>query len=82
LATVAVLAFISSWNDFFNPFVFLNSIENFTLPVGLAFYQGELSTEYTSLMAGAVIAIIPTLVVYAFAQRFFTQGVVMSGVKG
>lgn len=82
LATVAVLAFISSWNDFFNPFVFLNSLENFTLPVGLAFYQGELSTEYTSLMAGAVLAIVPTLVVYALAQRFFTQGVVMSGVKG
>ncbi|HEX2283166.1 MAG TPA: carbohydrate ABC transporter permease, partial [Thermomicrobiales bacterium] len=82
LATVAVLAFISTWNDFFNPFVFLTSLENFTLPVGLAFYQGELSTEYTSLMAGAVIAIIPTLVVYALAQRFFTQGVVMSGVKG
>jgi multiple sugar transport system permease protein len=82
LATVAVLAFISTWNDFFNPFVFLTSLENFTLPVGLAFYQGELSTEYTSLMAGAVIAIIPTLVVYVLAQRFFTQGVVMTGVKG
>ena len=82
LATVGVLAFIGSWNDFFNPFVFLNSLDQFTLPGGLAFYPGELSTEYTSLMAGAVVAIVPTLLVYVLAQRFFTQGVVLTGVKG
>lgn len=82
LATVGVLTFISSWNDFFIPLVFLSSIEKFTLPVGLAFYQGELSTDYTSLMAGSVLAIVPTLGIYVLAQRYFTQGVVMSGVKG
>ncbi len=82
LATVGVLTFISSWNDFFLPLVFLTSIEKFTLPVGLAFYQGELSTDYTSLMAGSVLAIVPTLVLYGLAQRYFTQGVVLTGVKG
>jgi len=82
LATVGVLTFISSWNDFFLPLVFLTSIEKFTLPVGLAFYQGELSTDYTSLMAGSVLAILPTLVIYVLAQRYFTQGVVLTGVKG
>lgn len=82
LATVGVLTFISSWNDFFLPLVFLTSIEKFTLPVGLAFYQGELSTDYTSLMAGSVLAILPTLVLYVLAQRYFTQGVVLTGVKG
>jgi multiple sugar transport system permease protein len=82
LATLAVLTFISSWNDFFTPLVFLHSLDMFTLPVGLAFYQGELSTDYTSLMAGAMLAIAPTLLVYALAQRYFTQGVVLTGVKG
>lgn len=82
LATVGVLTFISSWNDFFLPLVFLTSIEKFTLPVGLAFYQGELSTDYTSLMAGSVLAILPTLFLYVLAQRYFTQGVVLTGVKG
>lgn len=82
LATLAVLTFISAWNDFFNPLVFLSSVNNFTLPVGLAFFQGELSTDYTLLMAGAMIAIVPTLIVYASAQRYFTSGVVLSGLKG
>lgn len=82
LATLAVLTFISTWNDFFNPLVFLSSVDKFTLPVGLAFFQGELSTNYTLLMAGAMVAIIPTLLVYVFAQRYFTSGVVLSGLKG
>lgn len=82
LATVAVLTFIGSWNDFVNPLIYLNNLDQFTLPAGLAFYQGDTSTDYPSLMAGAMIAVIPTLLIYAAAQRYFTQGVVLTGVKG
>jgi multiple sugar transport system permease protein len=82
LATLAIFTFMGSWNDFLHPLIFLNSTQNFTLTVGLAFFQGQAGTEYTRLMAGVVVSVLPILVVYALAQQYFTRGVVLSGVKG
>jgi len=82
LATLAIFTFMGSWNDFLHPLIFLNSTQNFTLTVGLAFFQGQAGTEYARLMAGVVVSVLPILIVYALAQQYFTRGVVLSGVKG
>jgi multiple sugar transport system permease protein len=82
LATLAIFTFMGTWNDFFNPLIYLNSTKNFTLTTGLAFFQGSAATDYTRLMAGVMVSVIPILIVYAFAQKYFTEGVVMSGIKG
>ncbi len=81
LATVAVFTFMNSWNDFFNPLVYLSDVNKFTLPAGLAFFQGESATQYTQLMAGTMLAVIPTLVLFLAAQRYFIRGISMSGLK-
>jgi multiple sugar transport system permease protein len=81
LATLAVLTFVNVWNDFFGPLVYLSDVNKFTVPVGLAFFQTQDSTQYGPLMAGATLAIIPTVLVFVFAQKYFTRGISMSGIK-
>lgn len=81
LATLGVFTFMNSWNDFFNPLVYLTDVKKFTLPAGLAFFQGESSTEYTQLMAGTLLSVVPTLVLFIVAQRYFIRGITMSGLK-
>ena len=81
LATLAILTFVSSWNDFFNPLIYLSDVNKFTLPVGLAFFQGESGAQYGPLMAGAAVAIIPTIILFIVTQKHFTRGIAMSGIK-
>jgi multiple sugar transport system permease protein len=82
LATLAVFIFMGQWNNLIGPVIYLTSREKMTLTIGLAFFRGQYSTEWALLMAGAVISIIPILILYVAAQRYFVQGVVMSGLKG
>ena len=82
LATLFVFQFMHSWNNFIWPLIVTNSDYMKTLPVGLASFQGLYSTDWTLLMAATIIVLLPVLVVYAFNQRFFTQGIVLSGLKG
>lgn len=82
LATLAVFTFLGSWNDFFHPLIYLNSVQNFTVSVGLAFFQGQFGTEYTRLMAGVLVSVLPILLAYTFAQQYFTRGINLSGLKG
>ncbi len=86
LATVAIFTFIGHWNDFFGPLIFLNSPENFTLPLGLyslKTYAGDPGEPKDQLlMAGSVIATLPIVVVFFLAQRYFIQGIVTTGMKG
>jgi multiple sugar transport system permease protein len=82
LATLAVFAFMSSWNAFLWPLFVLNDINLMTLPVGLATLHGRWLTEWNLVMAGAVITIVPMLIVYLFAQQYLVKGFVMSGIKG
>ena len=84
LATVAIFRFMWTWNDFFGPLVYLSDTRKFTLPLGLAFFQGSphSTTQMHLLMALAVIIVIPCALVYFFAQRLFIQGIVFTGVKG
>lgn len=86
LATVAVFTFIFHWNDFFAPLIFLNSRDNFTIPLGLyslKTYVGDPGEPKDHLlMAGSVIATLPVILLFFSAQRYFVQGIVTSGLKG
>ena len=82
LATLAIFIFLFRWNDLLQPIIYLNSPEMMTLPVGLAYFRGQYRTEWALLMAGALMSVIPMIVLYAAFQRYFVQGVVLSGIKG
>jgi ABC-type glycerol-3-phosphate transport system permease component len=81
LATIGIFAFLDSWNDLFGPLIFLNTAELQTLPVALALFQGEYFTQVSVLMAAATITILPILVVFFSAQKYFLQGITMTGFK-
>jgi len=81
IATLAIFTYMNVWNMFLEPLVYLNKIEKFTLPIGLAFFQGEYTTEYTALMAGSVVTVVPILIIYLLAQKYFIRSVVISGLK-
>jgi multiple sugar transport system permease protein len=82
MATLAIFTFQATWNDFFDALIFLNKTPNFTVPMGLAFFNSSYGREYTRLMAGSCLSMIPILVVYAFAQKYFTRGISLTGLKG
>jgi multiple sugar transport system permease protein len=82
LATLGLFIFMAQWNNLLAPVIYLNDQDKMTLTVGLAYTQGEFTTQWNLLMAGAVISILPILILYAFAQKYFVQGVVLSGLKG
>jgi multiple sugar transport system permease protein len=82
IVTLAVLAFLTNWNDFLWPVYVLFSPESQTLPAGLSTLQSANNVRYDLLMAGAVIASAPVLLIYVFAQRFIIEGVSRSGLKG
>lgn len=83
LATVAIFSFTYNWNDYLAPLIFLNSQSNYTLALGLANFIGRYSvTPWNLLMAASLVTVLPCVLLFFFAQRFFIQGIVVSGVKG
>ncbi|MET9023254.1 carbohydrate ABC transporter permease [Actinopolymorpha sp. NPDC004070] len=81
LAAIAVFTFLDSWNDLFGPLIYLNSENLQTLPVALAQFQGEYFSQLSLLMAGATVSVVPVIVVFLLAQRYFIQGITMTGLK-
>jgi multiple sugar transport system permease protein len=82
LATLAVLSFLTNWNDFLWPVYVLFSPQHLTLPAGLSTLQGAATTNYPLIMAGAVIASVPVLILFIAAQRQIVTSVARSGLKG
>lgn len=82
LATLAVLSFLANWNDFLWPVYVTFSADSYTLPVGLSILQGAYTRNYPVIMAGAVLAAVPVLILFALAQRWIIEGVSRSGLKG
>ena len=82
LATLGVLSFLTNWNDFLWPVYVLFSPQHLTLPAGLSTLQGAATTNYPLIMAGAVVASVPVLVLFVLAQRQIVESVAQSGVKG
>ena len=82
LATLGILTFLTSWNNFLWPLVVAQSNEHYTLPVALAIYAiGENEANYGLLMAGSVVIIVPVLVVFLVLQKHFVRGIAMTGIK-
>jgi multiple sugar transport system permease protein len=82
LATVAVFTALNTWNDFLGPLVYISSQEKFTLALGLAQFRGLYATQWQYLMAASTVVVVPTVAVFLAAQRYFVQGIVLTGLKG
>lgn len=82
LATLAILAFMDLWNDYLLPLVLLTEREKYTLPLILNSMQGQYGNQYNLIMAGSLVSIIPILIVYICAQKYFKEGLTVGGVKG
>lgn len=81
LATLSIFTFMQSWNNYLWPLIISTSREMATLPLGLALLHGQRTTNWNLMMAGVVISVIPILAVYIFSQKYFIQGMTMSGMK-
>jgi multiple sugar transport system permease protein len=73
---------MASWNDFLGPIIYLTSEKLMTLQVGLQYFRGQYQVQTNLLMAGAVLTVAPIVIIYVVAQKYFVQGVTMSGLKG
>ena len=82
LATLGIFALFNTWNDYLYPLVFINNEKLRTLTLGLAILRGDLDVQWNSVMAASLLSILPILVLFLFAQKFFIEGVAFSGIKG
>jgi multiple sugar transport system permease protein len=83
LATLAVFTFVGTWNDFLNPLLFIDDYQKYTLQIGLSFLneQHRSVVNFNRLMAGDVIALVPMIVVFMVAQRYYVRGIALTGIK-
>jgi multiple sugar transport system permease protein len=82
LGVVAIFAFTWNWNNFMEPLIYLNSRDKYTIQLGLRMFQNNIYMDMGAIMSMSVVALVPQLIVFFFAQRHFVQGVVMTGIKG
>ena len=82
LATLAALTFLDSWNNFLWPLIAVTTTSQMTVPLGLATFQGAHATEWTLLMAGNVMSLVPMLLIFFAAQRYFVRSVAATGLAG
>lgn len=82
VASLAIFSVLHHWNDFMGPLIFLNHMETRTLALGLRSFQGSFAANYNLMMAAATTAVIPVIVLFFSAQRYFMKGIVMTGLAG
>jgi multiple sugar transport system permease protein len=82
LLAVGLFQFLFNWNDFFTPLIYLSSKATYTLAIGLRFFVGSYSTMWNSLMAASVIVVVPPVIAFLIGQRYFVEGVTLTGIKG
>lgn len=82
LAALAIIDVLATWNEFLIALVLISAHDSKTVPIGLLQFQGEYSSQYTLLMAGIVISIVPVLAIFLFLQRYFITGLTAGAVKG
>lgn len=82
IATLVIFTFVSNWNDFMGPMIYLNSTELKTVQLGIRMFMGQYSTEYGLIMAASVVSLIPVIIVFLIFQKQFVQGIATSGLKG
>ncbi|MDQ6423147.1 carbohydrate ABC transporter permease [Paenibacillus sp. LHD-117] len=82
LVAQGIFGFLGGYNDFLGPLIYINSPNKFTLQLVLASFQGFYNAQWTYIMAGSVLALIPTVLLFFFAQRYFVEGITLTGMKG
>ncbi len=82
LSTLTIFTFVSTWNDYLGPLIYLKSPEKKTIQLGLKMFISQYSSDYGLIMAGSVLSLIPVLIVFLLLQRYFVEGVAATGLKG
>jgi ABC-type glycerol-3-phosphate transport system permease component len=82
LATLAIFQFMWSWNDLLDPLIYLRDLPSYTTTVGLAFFQGQFVGKWPEMMAGALVSLLPMIILFVIAQKYFVRGITLSGLKG
>lgn len=82
LATLAIFQFMWSWNDLLDPLIYLRDLPSYTTTVGLAFFQGQFVGKWPEMMAGALVSLLPMIILFLVAQKYFVRGIALSGLKG
>jgi multiple sugar transport system permease protein len=82
IATVAIFTFLATWNSLLGPVIYLTNEKMYTLQIGLTYFRSEYSVEWQELMAASLVVLAPTLLIFFVGQRFFVQGLTLTGLKG
>lgn len=82
LATLGIFTFVGAWNDFLGPLVYLDSVDKYTLPVGIALFQTSYYAEYGLTLAASVLCTLPVIVAFLLFQRHIIEGISLTGLKG
>src|SRR3954465_5355013 len=82
LATLAIFTFMWSWNDLIDPLIYLRDLGQYTTTVGLSFFQGQFVGKWPEMMSGALVSLVPMIVLFVIAQKHFVRGIAISGLKG
>lgn len=82
IATVTLLSFIGTWPEYLDPLIYLRSTEKFTIPLGIAMFRGQYDTQYHLMMAVSVLALVPIVITFLAAQKYFIRGITLTGLGG
>lgn len=82
LATVGLFAFIFTWNDFFGPLIYLQTLDRMTFAVGLQLFRGQFTTDFPALMAMSTLSLVPIITIFFFTQKTYIKGIALTGIKG
>lgn len=82
IAAVAIFSSLAHYNDFLGPLIYLSTNDKFTMPLGLYWYQGRYGNSWNLVMAASMVAVVPVLILFFVAQRYFVRGIVMTGLAG
>ena len=82
MVVVALFTFMNTWNDFLAPLIYINDDSKFTLALGLQLFTSQYTAQWHLLMAGATVILIPVVIVFLFGQKYFIEGITMTGLKG
>ncbi len=82
MVVIALFLFMASWNDFMGPLIYINDVHKFTVALGLHMYKGQYQTEWNYLMAASTISVIPVIAIFLAGQKYFVEGITLSGIKG
>ena len=82
MLTLGVFTLMNTWNDYMGPLIYLSSPEKYTMTLGIAYFKGVSTTQWNLVMAGSIVSVVPILIAYLCAQKYFIEGIAFSGVKG